>query len=299
VPEPRTPWAIAVIAAVLTGVGAALITNVYFGRNEAAVKQETAYDYIIKTTTIRAAYVNYPPGTIVDPKADEVSGIFPDLLRRIGKDTSLDVKFTEEVGYANMIQGLESNRYDIVGGVWANPNRGKIATVSAPAYYSGIGVWVRAGETRFSSQMNWESINSSDVRVGAIDGSTPLTVAQEQFPKANLVTYPNLTTEPQLFLDLVQNKIDVFFAEPSQGILFAKANPGKIQNIAVDHPLRIFADVFLMKSGEFQLKNLVDTALFDLESRGIVDQLIGKYQPAPGAFYNVAAPYMSGEGSAK
>jgi ABC-type amino acid transport substrate-binding protein len=113
------------------------------------------------------------------------------------------------------------------------------------------------------------------------------------------VTYPNLVTEPQLFQDLVQNKIDVFFAEPAQGLLFARANPGKVRNIAADHPIRVFADVFLMKGNEFQLKNLIDTAVFDLESRGVVDQLIAKYQPAPGSFYEVATPYTSNQSSAK
>lgn len=252
----------------------------------------TGYERVMKTNKIRAGFVSYPPGSIVDPKTKEVSGIFPDILRRIGKSTNLDVEFVEEVGWANLIEGLETGRFDIIGGVWANPNRGKMATVSEPVFFSGVGVWVREGETRFRPDNNWESLNNSEIRIGAIDGSTPLNIIKAQFPKAQLVTYPNLVTEPQLFVDLATNKIDVFLAEPAQGILYQRSNPQTVQNIAQDRPLRIFGHVFLMKRGEFQFKNMIDTALADLQGSGVVDQLLKQYEPAPGSFYRREAGYL-------
>jgi len=254
---------------------------------------ESSYDRVMRTGTIRAGFVSYPPGSIVDLKTKEVSGIFPDLLRRIGKNTGLNVEFTEEVGWANLIEGLETKRFDIIGGVWANPNRGKMATISEPAFFSGVSVWVREDETRFSPEGNWASINAPEVRIGAIDGSTPLNIAKAQFANAKLVTYPNLVTEPQLFVDLATNKIDVFFAEPAQGLLYQRANPGKVKNVAPDRPIRVFGHVFLMRRGEPQFKILVDTALADLEGSGVVDELLRKYEPAPGAFYPRAPRHLS------
>lgn len=280
-----------VAAAVAALVATAVVWSIGGGSKNEQIREEGAYERVIRTGTIRAGFVSYPPGSIVDPKSKEVSGIFPDLLREIGKTTGLKVEFTEEVGWATLIEGLETKRYDIIGGVWANPNRGKMATISVPVYYSGVGVWVRPDETRFSSDNNWSSINDRSVKIAAIDGSTPLGIAKAQFPNAQLVTYPNLTSEAQLFLDVTQRKVDVFFAEPAQGLLFLRSNPGLIKNIAARKPLRVFANVFLMKRNEAQLKTLIDTAIEEMRSSGVVDSLLRKYEPVDEAFYRSASPF--------
>lgn len=286
---------VALVVATIAGAAASFLTFRTFGesaKSTQAVHQMTAYEKALKDNKIRAGFVSYPPGTVVDPKTKEVNGIFPDLLRRIGKNTGLAIEFTEEVGWATLIEGLDTGRYDIIGGVWANPNRGKMATLSKSVFFSGVGVWVRPDEKRFSPSDNWASLNAKEIQIGAIDGSTPLNIAKSQFPNARLVTYPNLTTESQLFLDLVGNKIDVFFAEPAQGLLFLKSNPGSVRNIAVDHPIRVFGHVYLMKRDEFQFKNMIDTAIDDLQGSGVVDEILNKYEPAPGAFYRRANEHV-------
>jgi ABC-type amino acid transport substrate-binding protein len=260
-------------------------------RRSAAIGQ-SRFEKVIADGVIRAGFVNYPPGTIVSPSGEAgVSGIFPDLLRAIGQAAGLEVQFTEEVGYPDILQALSADRFDIVGGVWANPNRAKGATISEAAYYSGLGVWVRTGENRISSAKRWDSINDPDVRIGAIDGSSPIGVISAQFPKATLATYPNLTTEPQLFLDLAQGRIDVVLAEPAQGLLYSRSNPGRVRNLAQNNPVRIFENVFLMPPNEQQFKTFVDTAIADQRSSGRLQQLINQYQPVEGAFYLAASPF--------
>jgi polar amino acid transport system substrate-binding protein len=287
--------ALTLILGTIAGAAAGFLTAYTRGRNAQSGQAEhvsAVYEKVLKTNKIRAGFVSYPPGSIVDPRTKEVTGVFPDLLRHIAKNTGLDVEFAEEVGWATLIEGLETGRFDIIGGVWANPNRGKMATLSEAVFFSGVGVWVRPDEKRFSPDGNWLSLNSKEVRIGAIDGSTPLNIVKAQFPLASLVTYPNLTTESQLFLDLVGKKIDIFFAEPAQGLLFQRSNPGTIRNIATDRPIRVFGHVFLMKRGEFQFKNMIDTAINDLQGSGVVDELLDKYEPAPGAFYRRANQHV-------
>lgn len=257
-----------------------------------AAQPDRVLTQVLNRGTIRAGYVSYPPATIVDPATGAVSGIFPELLREIGRATSLKVEFTREVGYADMIAGLQSGKYDIVGGVWANPDRAKATTISIPVYYTGLRVWVRPAETRFTPVDSWSSLNRSEVRIAAIDGSTPMTVIREQFPNATLKSYPNQTSEAQLFLDVVQNKADVFFADPSQGAQFLAANPGKLKDISGGHPLRVFPSVYLMPAGEHQMQTMVDAALHDLISSGTADRIIRKYEGTPGAFMRPQLPYQ-------
>ena len=286
----RRALILAVIALLLAGVALVMALR---PKTSPGASGNATYDRVISSGTLRVGYVAYPPASIVDPSTKAVSGIFPDLVRRIGKLTSLKVEFVQETTYADMVEGLNSGKFDIVGGVWANPNRGKMTMISTPVYYTGVNVWVRPGETRFGPADGWRSLNDPAVRIAAIDGSTPLNIANEQFPHATLRTYPNTASESQLFLDLTQGKVDVFFAEPAQGLRYLAANPGAIKSVGGSAPLRLFASVFLLPKGEVQLKTLVDTALQELQSSGEVDATIGRYEPQSGVFLRVARPYQS------
>jgi polar amino acid transport system substrate-binding protein len=257
-----------------------------------AVQPASSYDQIIDSGKIRAAYINYPPGCVVDSKTGQISGIFVEILQEIGRKAKLEVVLTEEVGYATMIQGLESKRYDIVASpVWANTARGKLTTFSVPVYYSAFGIWVRADETRFSADDKWESINKPDVRIAALDGSFTTSVAKVQFPNAQLISHPDMSSPAELFLDVVSGKADIFLAEPEKGIDYLKSNPGTIKNIAVDPPLRIFPNVFLMPKNEFQIKNMIDAGILELQISGYLDDLLRKYDRGPDVYYRVTKPY--------
>jgi ABC-type amino acid transport substrate-binding protein len=226
-----------------------------------------------------------------------VSGVFVDLLRQIGTDTGLKVEYTEEVGWGTMIEGLNASRYDVIGSpVWANPARGARATLSSAVYFTPIGVWVRSDDTRFASATAIPSINAPDIRIAAMDGSTPELIARTQFPAAKLIGYPDITGEPQLFLDVVQKKADVFFAEPALGAQFLRSHPGSLRDIAAAAPIRSFANVYMMRANEPALKMLIDTALQDLDSRGVIDALLQKYEPVSGAFLRRAVPYRTANG---
>ena len=256
----------------------------------------STYQRIIDSGRIRVGYVNQTGGCDVDPKTGEVSGMFVDILAQMATNMSLEVEYVEEVGWGTMIAGLQTGRYDMMASpVWPNSNRAKQVTFSKPAYFSAIGIWVRQDESRFSPAGGWASLNNPGVKLGAIDGSTGETIAQTLFPKAKLVTYPELAAEGQIFLDVKGGKIDAFFEEPAKGLIYMKNNPGQIKNIAVDQPVKVFANVFIMPAEEYRLKEMLDTALEEVQNSGVVERIISKHEPAPNAYYRVALPYRSSQ----
>ena len=87
------------------------------------------------------------------------------------------------------------------------------------------------------------------------------------------------------------NKVDVVFAEPFFGFEFLKNNPGTVKNIAATKPIKILGNCYMFKTGEFQMKGMIDVAISDLLNAGFVDRVINKYEPYPGTFYRVADPY--------
>lgn len=260
------------------------------GSAEPAEKPRSVYDRVAQTKTLRAAYITYPPAVIRDPQTKKLNGLFVETLDQAAADLGWNVQWTEEVGWGAQIEGLQSDRYDIVGSpVWANTNRAKLTTLSRPVYYSGIGVYVRKGDVRFLRSL--AAIDSPKVRIVTIDGETGDLIARTQFPKARRVSLPQLSDISEAFLNITTGKADVAFAEPFFGDEFAKKNPGSITNIAARNPIKTLGNCYMFKAGEPQLKQALDVAIEDLQNSGFVDRLLAKYEPTPNTFYRVAQPY--------
>ncbi len=209
-----------------------------------------------------------------------------------------------ETPWGALIEGLEGDRYDIVGSpVWANYIRGKLTTLSRPVYYSGIGIYVRQGDKRFPDDWTtWATgsiadrnslLNKPDLRISTIDGETGDLIARTQFPQAKRIPLPQNAEIPQLFLEVANNKADVLFAEPYFAYGYLKSNPGKIRNIAERTPIRVLGNCFMVKKNEWQLKQMIDVAVEDLQNSGSIEAVIEKYEKAPGQFYRVALPYRA------
>lgn len=262
----------------------------------ASGRGETVYERVVDAGKLRAAYITYPPACIKDTTTGELSGIFVDVLERAAHNLGLELEWTEEVGWGSQIEGLETDRYDIVGSpVWANPTRGKLTTLSIPVYYSGIGIYVRHDDDRFID--DFSSINSSGVRIATIDGETADLIARAQFPNAQRVSLPQLADISQMFLNIATNKADVVFAEPYYGYKYMKNNPGTVKNIAAESPIRLFGNCYMIKKNEMQLKHMLDVAIQDLLNSGYVDEVIDNYEPVDGLFYRAARPFRPLDGS--
>lgn len=250
----------------------------------------SVYDRVANTRTLRAAYITYPPAVVRDAKTGKLSGAFVEILERAAANLGWKVVWTEEVGWGAQIEGLASDRYDIVGSpVWANPTRARLTTLTRPVYYSGIGIYVRKGDDRFVK--NRAAMNDPSVRIATIDGETADLIARTQFPKAQRVSLTQLADISEMFLQVSTGKADVAFAEPYPGMAFLKANPGTLVNIAATSPIKTLGNCYMLKAGEWQLKQALDVAVEDLQNSGFVDEVLDRYEPAPNTFYRVAYPY--------
>ena len=256
-----------------------------------AEKAASVYDRVMETQTLRAAYITYPPALMRDTETGEITGIFAEVLQKAADNIGLELIWTEEVGWGAQIEGLELDRYDIVGSpVWANPIRGTLTTLSDPVYYSGIGVWVRADDPRATNpDLSW--INSPEVRIATVDGETGDLIARTVFPDAQRVSLPQLASISQKFLEVTSNKADVLFAEPYFALQFLESNPDSVVNAAAAAPIKVLGNVFMMKKNEGQMRQMIGVAVEDLLNSGFVDEVLDRYEPEPNTFYRVARPY--------
>jgi polar amino acid transport system substrate-binding protein len=260
--------------------------------NPVEVSEGSVYDRVIESGKIRAAYIVYPPGSFKDPNTGELSGVFIDALNQAGKDLELEVEWTEEVAWGTMVEGLLSDRYDIVGnGIWETPSRGKVVDFSIPLFYSGLGVYARSDVSRFDKDIT--TANSSDVKIAIIDGEISELMAKAKFPEAEAVSLGQISDVSQMMLNVSQGKADIAVVEPYIGYEFLQQNPGTLKNIAQTQPIAVFGNSMMFKDNQPKFGSMLNTALQSQLNGGNITASMKKYIPEDGLMYSVAFPYRS------
>ena len=268
----------------------ALLTVNVMGSRQNSAGASAPYDKIVAAKTIRCGYVPYPPGLIKDPNTGAIKGIFAEALESSAKDLGYKIDWSEEVGWGTMIEGLTAGRYDAVcSPVWANSTRSQFAEFTNPIFYSGIGVYVRADDHRFDT--NLSGINAVGVTLATIDGEMTSIIADQDYPTAKRVALPQNSDVSQVLLNVVNRKADVTFVEPYIAEEFMKANPGALRNLVPARPVRVFANGAMVAKGNYQLKGLMDAMISEAVNSGRADRAIVKYDIGKGTFYPVALPY--------
>ena len=125
-------------------------------------------DRVRSSHTLRAAYINYPPSMTVDPNTKALGGIMPKVIEEAAKAMGIQVSYTEETSFGNMIDTLDNGRADIVvSGIWPSSARALRADFSRVVYYSPVYAYVRSGDSRFDGKLT--AINDPKVHIATID----------------------------------------------------------------------------------------------------------------------------------
>ena len=288
-----TNLVLAVIVSALVAFGTSKYFNSRNSTGNEPARQQTTNERVFATGVIRCGYVTYPPGFIKDPNTGKVSGIFPEILEEAAKNLGLKVQWTEEVGWGTMIEGLKTNRYDLIcSPVWPLAQRIRVADFSQPIFYGGAEAYVRADDSRF--QANLSILNDSQYRIATTDGEVSDTIAQMDFPKAKRISMPQLTDISQLLLTVADGKADATFVEPHIAYQFLKNNPGKIQPSRPGNPLRLYPNTLMLKQNDEVFRRVLDNAITEIHNSGFVESVLLKHEPFPGAFYRNAKPIETG-----
>lgn len=257
-------------------------------------EKESAFDRVIRTGTLRCGYYPYDPSTIIDSKTGEITGINGEVMKIIGERLNLKIEWVEEVGLASMLDGLNQGRYDAVcTTLWPITDRARHAVFSEPLWYSAVAAYARVDDNRFDKDIS--VLNSNEYTISAIDGSIPYFMAQENFPKAQVLSMSDLTDYSLNLLNVQTGKADVTFAEQYQGEIYFEKNPGVLKNITEGKPLRVYGNTIIMPRDEYDFAEMINIAIREQINNGVIDKIIDKHEKYPGSFYRVAKPYEARE----
>lgn len=256
------------------------------GRQPAAPERT---EKILDTRQLNCSYVPYAPFIMKDPNTGQLSGLFYELTETIGELVDLEIKWGLETTYAALPEDMKLKKFDLfAGGLWPEAKQAKVLNYSLPAFYSGLGVYVRADDHRFDA--NPSMLDDPRFRVATIDGEMSQIVQQSDFPRAAVLGLPDNTDISMLAESVVASKADATIIEKAVANLYMLRNPGSLRSVTNARPIRIFKNTWAFAHGEPRLKNVIDTAIEEMLFSGHIDKVIAKYEQVPGSFYRVHTP---------
>lgn len=254
------------------------------------LKEETTYERVARTNTLRCAYIVYPPETIKDPNTGKLSGTVVDITNAAAEQLGWKVEWVAEVGFSDMFDGLYTGKFDaLCSGLWENAARAKMALFTTPINYGVYYAFVRSDDTRFDS--NLEAAQEPSVKIAVIDGEYGDFVAKESFPQTETYRLPQLTDISQLLLSVAEKKADIAFLQKGPARGFILNNPGKLK-ILENIPVRVMpAPAIAVNPKDQILKNTLDAAFKFLLNNGSVEKVLRTYDPNLDSYKLIAKPY--------
>jgi polar amino acid transport system substrate-binding protein len=284
----------AVIAAVVT-LGTLKIIGTGPTTSTTTLPAKGTLEKVLSSGVIRCGYVVQPPNFIKDPQTKKISGIFPDVLEKAAAALGLKVEWAEEAAWGTMIEGLQAGRYDMIGSpVWPTGQRARVADFTEPVHYNGVEIYVRADDSRFDANIG--ILNDSKFHIATMDGEAAASIAQEDYPQAKTISLPQIADLSQLMLTVADGKADATFVDSIIAQQFINKNPGKIKPARMGLPVRLYANEMMLKQSDSAFRRALDSAISELQNNGVVDQIIKKYEPFPGAYYRKARAFQEPRG---
>lgn len=258
--------------------------------NKTEVKTETTYDRVMRTKTIRCGYAVFAPYLIKDANTGEFSGIYYDYMSALAKSLDLKIEWAEEIGYGDMLAALEANRFDaFCNFTWPTATRARVIDFSQPIFYDYLIVLARADDMRFDDQLS--ALNDANITISVWEGATPEKAARADFPLAKILATPQVADTAQQLVNVVEKKADVVIVPAVAAYDFMRHNPGRLRVVKTDKPYRMYGNAFAFARGQDEFRRMIDIATSDLMNNGVIEEIIRKYEPAPGAFLRINSGY--------
>ncbi|HBM91322.1 MAG TPA: hypothetical protein DD400_05565 [Rhodospirillaceae bacterium] len=213
------------------------------------------------------------------------------MVKAIGNRLELEVKFDVPTGWGTIVADLNAKKFDMLcSGFWVHPNVGKFALFTRPVFFQPVFVVSRADDKRFSKTTN---LNDKELTMVALDGDNPVNIAKADFPKAKILTLPNMTDFSQVLINVSGSKADFTIVDAVTFGVFNKNNPGKLKIVTPENPIRIYPVSYVVSAEDVVFRDAINAALDELILDGTIDRIFDKYDVYPNSYYRAVVPYRN------
>ncbi len=209
---------------------AALLSVAWFGSAQAQTANESTFDRIRRTKTLRIAAL---PGELPyfqkDITSGEWSGACIDMSKDIAKVFDAQVAYVEST-YGNSVLDLQSNKIDLAFALNPTPARALSIGFTHPMIVHPFGCVARKG----FDPSTWDDLNKPEIRVVYDIGSLHETAAKRYCPKAQLTGYK---TRDDCTLALQSGRADAHILAAILGLSAIGKNPSLGSYHLLNNPL--------------------------------------------------------------
>ncbi len=209
---------------------AALLSVAWFGSAQAQTANESTFDRVRRTKTLRIAAL---PGELPyfqkDITSGEWSGACIDMSKDIAKVFDAQVAYVEST-YGNSVLDLQSNKIDLAFALNPTPARALSIGFTHPMIVHPFGCVARKG----FDPSTWDDLNKPEIRVVYDIGSLHETAAKRYCPKAQLTGYK---TRDDCTLALQSGRADAHILAAILGLSAIGKNPSLGSYHLLNNPL--------------------------------------------------------------
>jgi polar amino acid transport system substrate-binding protein len=168
----------------------------------------SALQRIMKKGELAVGTAGTQPPMTATSKKGEIIGMDVDISRAMADALGVKLRFVT-MPFAELLPALEAGKVDMVlSGMTMTGERNKRAAFVGPYLVTGKGIL--AVEERFAALKEAKGLNTPEVTVAALKGSTSQKFAETSMPKAKLVS---VGSYDEALDQLFEKKIDVVVAD--------------------------------------------------------------------------------------
>jgi len=221
-------------------------------------------DEILSSGTLKVG-VNptLPPLGIYD-ETNQIAGFDVDFAQKLADMMGVELEVVQ-VGSPDRIPFVASGKIDIVmGAMTRNPERAKVIDFTLPVHTEVFGVLT----TEDKGFTDWKELNTPDVTLVQVRGSTPVKFIEENLPEAEVLLLDNY---PDVVRALAQGRGDALLDVID--FVGDHMNKHDVSWKIVETPVDIYYCSIGVAKNSTNLKDWLNVAIFELHRDGVVDDL--------------------------
>ncbi|MGS4947923.1 transporter substrate-binding domain-containing protein [Meridianimarinicoccus sp. RP-17] len=234
--------------------------------------QARSLDEILSSGTIRVG-VNptLPPLGLYDEQ-NRITGFDVDFSQAIADMLGVELEIVQ-VGSPDRIPFVSTGKIDMVmGAMTRTPERAKIIDFTIPVHTEVFGVLT----TEDKDFTDWRELDSADVTMVQVRGTTPVQFIAENLPNAEVLLLDNY---PDVIRAIAQGRGDAMLDVVD--FVGEHMNKHDVAWKVVETPVDVYYCSLGVAKNSANLKDWLNVAIFELHRDGVVDDLWMKWFERP------------------
>lgn len=219
--------------------------------------------------TLRVGAVAAAPWYQRDLLNNQWKGLVPDVINALLKGTDVKVEYVE-TQWGTAVAGLQSDRFDLLGGFNNTPERAKAVDFTRPMGTHKIGVLTL--EKDAAKYATWEGLERSGARLAAIDGSAAANLLQPKLPHVRWVIVPGTDA---LQLEIESGRADAMVTNDVHMALYI-ASRGR-GTMVIPTPVQEQPTNMGLRKNRPELRAWLDQRLAALQADGTLERIWAPY----------------------